>query len=113
VEPKVLYRWLDNTNSWQEIREVHSGTKFTSLRGPADDQKILRHVLDLQEVATDRLRRLEQAYRDLEGERAVLAMTVARLGGTVEGAPTHRINFLQRIDELRRIEKMAENERGS
>lgn len=27
-------------------------------------------------------------------------MTVHRLGGTVEGAPTARINFLQRIDEL-------------
>lgn len=34
----------------------------------------------------------------------ILAMTVARLEGTVEGQPTHRINFLQRIDELVRIE---------
>jgi|GEM_PF-6209732 len=33
-----------------------------------------------------------------------LHMAVARLGGTVEGCPTHRINFLQRIDELRAIE---------
>ncbi len=38
---------------------------------------------------------------------AILAMTVGRLEGTVEGHPTSRINFLQRIDELRRIEKSA------
>lgn len=37
-------------------------------------------------------------------KEAVLAMAVARLGGKVEGAPTHRGNFLQRIDELRRVE---------
>jgi hypothetical protein len=43
-----------------------------------------------------------KAERD--GERGVLAMTVARLGGTVEGRPTERVNFLQRIDELRKIE---------
>lgn len=35
----------------------------------------------------------------------ILSMTVARLGGTVEDAPTHRGNFLQRIDELRAIER--------
>ena len=31
---------------------------------------------------------------------AQLDMTVARLGGMVEGNPTARLNFLQRIDEL-------------
>ncbi len=35
----------------------------------------------------------------------ILAMVVRRLGGTVEGKPTERGNFLQRIDELRRIER--------
>jgi len=35
----------------------------------------------------------------------VLTMVVERLGGTVEGRPTERGNFLQRIDELRRIER--------
>jgi hypothetical protein len=35
----------------------------------------------------------------------VLSMTVARLGGIVEGNPTGRHNFLQRIDELREIER--------
>lgn len=46
----------------------------------------------------------EASQVDLDSERGVLAMTVARLGGTVEGEPTQRINFLQRIDELREIE---------
>ena len=41
----------------------------------------------------------------LNCERAVLSMAVARLGGLVEGRPTHTGNFLQRIDELRRIER--------
>lgn len=36
----------------------------------------------------------------VEMERAVLSMTVSRLGGIVEGNPTGRHNFLQRIDEL-------------
>lgn len=35
----------------------------------------------------------------------VLSMTVARLGGLVEGLPTGRHNFLQRIDELVALEK--------
>jgi hypothetical protein len=42
--------------------------------------------------------------RGKEGPEGVLAMTVARLGGMVEGRPTERVNFLQRIDELRAIE---------
>lgn len=37
-------------------------------------------------------------------EAATLHMAVDRLGGTVEGAPTQPMNFLQRIDELRAIE---------
>ncbi len=41
---------------------------------------------------------------ELEKARATLSMTVGRLGGEVEGCPTQRINFLQRIDALREIE---------
>jgi hypothetical protein len=40
---------------------------------------------------------------------ATLSMAVARLGGEVEGAPTHRGNFLQRVDELREIEASLED----
>lgn len=53
---------------------------------------------------------------DLETQRdakeATIAMAVARLAGRVEGEPTHRINFLQRIDELRETEHWA-NEMSS
>lgn len=41
----------------------------------------------------------EKQHEIAEGE-AVLYMTVARLKGIVEGAPTARHNFLQRIDQL-------------
>jgi len=66
------------------------------------------------------LLRLAEENQELQltvaGRDATLAMTVARLGGEVEGAPTHRVNFLQRIDALRAIEEerdrlVAENHR--
>lgn len=45
--------------------------------------------------------RLREELMILKGS---LDMAVDRLGGTVEGRPTARVNFLQRIDELRRRE---------
>lgn len=45
---------------------------------------------------------------DIQAELAVRHMAVARLGGFVEGRPTHSGNFLQRIDELIRIEAAAQ-----
>ena len=39
-----------------------------------------------------------------EGSEAVIHMAIARMGGLVEGRPTHRGNFLQRIDELMAME---------
>jgi hypothetical protein len=47
---------------------------------------------------------MKQITAKLCDARAQLVAVVARLGGTVEGAPTAEHNFLQRIDELRRIE---------
>ena len=47
----------------------------------------------------------DAAYLAHESSEAVLHMTVARLGGLVEGRPTHRGNFLQRIDALVRMEE--------
>ena len=44
---------------------------------------------------------------------ATLHMAVARLGGMVEGRPTHRINFLQRIDELREVERKHDTYRSA
>lgn len=56
---------------------------------------------DLLKLAETRVRELEL---EVAAKEALIHMAVARLGGEIEGAPTHRINFLQRIDELRRIE---------
>ena len=58
-------------------------------------------LIDAQESTIEHLR--FQIDR-LEG---VINMTVARLGGEVEGQPTERLNFLQRIDGLRTIEHCA------
>lgn len=46
------------------------------------------------------LGKVEEAERTVSSRDGVLAMTVYRLGGMVEGRPTERVNFLQRIDEL-------------
>ena len=47
---------------------------------------------------------VERLKLALDCELGVRAMTVTRLGGIVEGQPTHTGNFLQRIDELLRKE---------
>lgn len=48
-----------------------------------------------------RLAEENRALKEIVAARdGTLAMAVARLGGEVEGAPTHRGNFLQRIDQL-------------
>ena len=67
-----------------------------------DEVGVCRHC-DLAQIAHDEKRvcaALAQARLDLECRDATLAMTVARLGGTVEGAPTHSGNYLQRLQEL-------------
>ena len=70
-----------------------------------------RDVLGVRYGAKAIARRLQlcwngYAARKLQADtaEAVINMAVARLGGTVEGLPTHRLNFLQRIDELVRLE---------
>lgn len=50
---------------------------------------------------------LEDLALEMELRDGVLSMAVARLGGIVEGNPTGRHNFLQRIDELVAIEARA------
>lgn len=68
----------------------------------------------LAHPAAARIAELEARVAELEVEvaakEATIHMAVARLGGEVEGAPTHRINFLQRIDELRGIERLREED---
>lgn len=61
---------------------------------------------ELQGVALATAReRISELELDLKMREATLTMTVARLGGMVEGRPTALINFLQRIDELVTIER--------
>lgn len=65
--------------------------------GEAEEQRLQKQIVALGELV-----------RELEGIVAMrdgtLDMAVARLMGEVEGEPTHRGNFLQRIDQLRREE---------
>lgn len=49
----------------------------------------------------DLRKRIAELEAENRGQAAVRSMTVGRLGGEVEGKPTHSGNFLQRIDELR------------
>lgn len=49
-------------------------------------------------------RELAEARATVEMRDGTLMMTVHRLEGMVEGRPTERVNFLQRIDELREKE---------
>src|SRR5512146_2123955 len=55
-------------------------------------------------VAKDMERQRDEAEAEVAKLTAQRTMTVHRLGGEVEGAPTHAGNFLQRIDALRAIE---------
>ncbi len=61
-----------------------------------------------EQILIERIAHAEGVRRALEAENAelnaVLHMTVSRLGGNVEGRPTIRLNFLQRIDELVEME---------
>lgn len=52
----------------------------------------------------DLTKQRDEARLAHECSEATLSMAVARLEGFVEGAPTQRINFLQRIDALRQLE---------
>jgi hypothetical protein len=79
-------------------------------------------ILELESKIVERIAKAEAENRELRESRQQLAdgfvrkcddlliaygtlnMMVDRLGGTVEGAPTSRLNFLQRIDELVAIE---------
>jgi TolA-binding protein len=92
----LLHRLLDN------LRDAEA-------RATAAEQD----ALERQSIARELLTKLKAAEQERDGERGVLAMTVARLGGMVEGHPTHRINFLQRIDALRDIERELDEVKAS
>lgn len=63
------------------------------------------------EKLAEQEKRIGELELELGMRDSVLAMTVSRLGGLVEGRPTARVNFLQRVDELRGVEvRLAEAE---
>lgn len=70
-----------------------------------DDSQIIMDAKNEIERLRARVAEYKLAH---EGSEAVIHMAIARLGGLVEGLPTHRGNFLQRIDEL--VAKEAGNE---
>ena len=85
------------------LRWVH--TSYCQILTLSADRKALRdHVrkLEAQGRALADIAMQTKAQWDSQ-----IAMTVARLGGEVEGAPTHAGNFLQRIDALRKVERAA------
>lgn len=82
------------------IRELESIE--TEVRSAVVDvAKMLKS--DDKEIVDLRVK-LARATLEHQGSEAVIHMAIARMGGLVEGRPTHRGNFLQRIDELVRKE---------
>lgn len=78
------------------IRELES-IEHEVRTAAVDAAKIMQS--DEKEIANLRAR-VSECKLAHEGSEAVIHMAIARLGGLVEGRPTHRGNFLQRIDEL-------------
>ena len=87
------------------------GSKLRDIAGDLEDDSALENNISIMAVRLRLEPAIEEAEAELDRlreevdhEKSVLAMAVARLGGKVEGQQTHRGNFLQRIDELRVIE---------
>ena len=93
---------LRSTEADRSELAAYRGETIASGEGGEDRAaRVTEAVLNLVELrqANERLTLKSQ------GDDAVLSMTVSRLGGLVEGRPTARLNFLQRVDELREIER--------
>jgi len=78
---------------------------------PTANYPLTHREIDVIEVTHSRdiqfpyVRELCAMARRAIGDQGALHMAVVRLGGEVEGRPTGRHNFLQRIDELRELER--------
>lgn len=84
----------DRPAAFGDVDEVYSTTAHHLWKVWCAKEKELEKLRSERDAADLRVRMLESS----------ISMTVARLGGEVEGRPTHRLNFLQRVDELRNIE---------
>jgi len=94
-EIMALFATLDAARQ----RALEAECEVESLRGELQQA----HV-GIAEVERERY----EARLAHECSEGTLVMAVARLGGTVEGHPTHRLDLLQRIDALRAIENECE-----
>lgn len=66
----------------------------------------LRAELEAERKEHDLAGRLAKGWMEkYEASEALLTTVVNIIGGEVEGAPTHRVNFLQRLRELVQREK--------
>jgi hypothetical protein len=99
-EPKGIYIYqpfgIQNKPQWESGRiygvgGLPMGTIIEGLTKPEAESMLCAW----RELQCGTPLELQVAMRD-----ATLHMAVARLGGVVEGNPTGRHNFLQRIDEL-------------
>lgn len=100
-------------SAWQDARQAQNDERIAELRERAEKAEFSARNFCGAHIGKRHspcpVCRIAELEEELKAAQSVRAMTVARLGGTVEGRPTHSGNFLQRIDELRAIEK---KERG-
>ncbi len=83
-----------------------SACEVQSLRAQlAERDADIRGYFKIRDAAKSELECVRLAHDCLVAQRH---MTIARLGGEVEGGPTCEINFLQRVDELREKEAQLE-----
>ena len=86
----------------RRMREAFMDVTYADPDKPPTVGDYQRAAVTVALAAVDEARQERDEYYG-----GILFMTVARLGGKVEGRPTHRGNFLQRIDALRGIEADA------
>lgn len=95
-------------NTLEQLRELERlQSENATLRieaGSATDE--WRKASANYDSATERRIKAEREVEDFKAQRA---MTVARLGGIVEGNPTANHNYLQRVDELRGKESQIDD----
>lgn len=105
VDRAALLAWVtrmrDSALADIRRRKCQSGQYDALLNQYESEERHYSALLALLKSDAERVQALEL---DLSCRESTLHMAVARLGGTVEGHPTARLNFLQRIDELREIE---------
>ena len=98
----MKYVWIDHVTGNTCVADDDGDTL---IRGAVEDRFAGCAVREILRLAEEN----ERLKLEKDSSEGVLAMAVARLGGLVEGHPTGRHNFLQRIDAL--VAREGENER--